>query len=132
MDEKSDALLIFDGDCGFCTRSAAWIAKSWRRDARSIAWQHLGSSRLGELGLSPASCSEAAWWVEPDGTLFKGHRAIGKALTYAAGWRALAGRLVLTPAMAPFAAAVYAVIARYRYRLPGGSEACRVDQPRGE
>jgi predicted DCC family thiol-disulfide oxidoreductase YuxK len=26
----------------------------------------------------------------------------------------------------PFAAAGYAVVARYRYRLPGGTDACRV------
>ena len=129
MDEQPDALLIFDGDCGFCTSSAAWIAGSWRRGARSIAWQHLGGARLRELGLTTDDCREAAWWVEPDGTLFKGHRAIGKALTYGSGWKVPAGRLVLTPLLAPIAAAVYRLIARYRYRLPGGSAACRVDQP---
>ena len=128
MDEQSDALLIFDGDCGFCTRSAAWIAGSWRRGARSIAWQHLGTARLAELGLTADDCREAAWWVEPDGTRLKGHRAIGKALTYGSGWKTLAGRVVLSSVLAPIAAAAYTLIARYRYRLPGGSAACRTDQ----
>lgn len=127
--ESPDALLIFDGDCGFCTRSAGWIASSWRNGARRISWQQLGASRLSELGLSAESCREAAWWVEPDGTLYKGHRAIGKALAAAPGWKALAGRLILNRAVNPIASVVYALVARYRYRLPGGSETCRVDQP---
>ena len=127
--EPADALLIFDGDCGFCTQSAAWIASSWQRAARPVSWQQLGPSRLAELGLSPQSCREAAWWVDPDGTLYRGHRAIGKSLTAASGWKRLAGRLILNPAIGPIASAAYALVARYRYRLPGGSETCRVDQP---
>lgn len=127
--EPPDALLVFDGDCGFCTRSAEWIASRWQRGARRISWQQLGASRLAGLGLSAESGREAAWWVEPDGTLYKGHRAIGKALAAAPGWKRVAGRLILNRALNPIVSAVYALVARYRYRLPGGSETCRVDQP---
>ena len=128
MHEPPDALLVFDGDCGFCTRSASWIASSWQSGAHPVSWQQLEASRLAELGLTAESCREAAWWVEPDGTLYKGHRAIGKALAAAPGWKRLAGRLILSRALNPIAAAVYALVARYRYRLPGASETCQVDQ----
>ncbi len=55
-----------------------------------------------------------------------GHEAI--AATLGAGgplWRAL-GRLLVAPGVSPLAARAYALLAANRYRLPGGTPACRL------
>ncbi|HEX6392786.1 MAG TPA: DUF393 domain-containing protein [Acidimicrobiales bacterium] len=119
-------LLIFDGDCGFCTSSAGWVAKSWRPGPRAIPWQHLGSDGLEALGLSAEDAKEAAWWVDESGRTFKGHRAIAKSLLASSGWKRVAGILLSYPPLLWCAAAVYTVVVRYRYRLPRGTPACRV------
>ena len=51
-------VLVFDGDCAFCTRSAE-VAERWVRsgDGYAVApWQHLD---LAALGLTAAQCDAA-------------------------------------------------------------------------
>ncbi len=78
------------------------------------------------MGLTVDDVQQAAWWIGPDGTSWRGHRAIGKALEAGRGWRRPAGWLVLAPPVSWLAARVYRVVVKYRYRLPGGTPACRV------
>lgn len=120
-------LLIYDGDCGFCSSSAKWVAQKWRGPNRAtlVPWQHLSPSRLDELGLSQDDVTCAAWWVE-GGLKFRGHLAVAKALLRAGrGWR-LVGRFLLLGWVQRPAACGYQVVVRNRYHLPGGSEACRI------
>lgn len=86
-------------------------------------WQKVD---LEGLGLDPEQAAEAAWWIEPSGRRFRGHRAIGTALTACSrGWR-LVGRLMMLPPPIAWVAAVgYALIARLRGLLPGITPACR-------
>ncbi|MGI8492089.1 MAG: thiol-disulfide oxidoreductase DCC family protein [Acidimicrobiales bacterium] len=118
-------VLVFDGDCGFCTSSARWAAKGWTGDARAVAWQHLGPDGLVRLGLTVAQAQAAAWWVDESGAVFRGHRAIGKSLLACRGWRRAAGALVLTPPLGWVAAGVYRLVVRYRHWLPGSTEASK-------
>ena len=119
------ALLLFDGDCGFCTTVAHWAQKSFRHGEKAVAWQHLGSQALDELGLTVADVEQAAWWVGADGGLARGHRAVGRALQAGGGWRQATSVLILTPPTSWAAAGVYKLVARWRSRLPGGTPACR-------
>ncbi len=73
---------------------------------------------------------EAAWWVDDNGLRERGHRAVGRALLAAGGWRSLVGWFALTAPTSYVAAAVYRLVVRLRYRLPGGTPACRVDARR--
>lgn len=117
-------VLIFDGDCGFCARSAAWVARAWSGSAQALAWQQLGAEGLVQLGLSVPEAQEAAWWVDVEGRLFRGHRAVGKALAAGRGWRRLAGLAILVPPGCWVAAGIYPLVVRWRHRLPGGTPAC--------
>jgi predicted DCC family thiol-disulfide oxidoreductase YuxK len=110
-------LLVFDGECGFCTTCASWAAKGWRIPARAVAWQALGADGLGAMGLTTEQAQEAAWWVDRTGRLYRGHRAIGKALLAGGGGRRLAGALVLTPPFSPVAAGLYRLVVRYRHNF---------------
>lgn len=122
------ALLLFDGDCGFCTTVASWAQKGFRHGERAEAWQVLGIQALDRLGLTVLDVEQAAWWVDVDGGLARGHRAVGRALQASRGWRRAAGDLVLTPPTSWAAAGVYRLVARWRSRLPGGTPACRPQQ----
>jgi predicted DCC family thiol-disulfide oxidoreductase YuxK len=118
-------LLVYDGDCGFCTASAQWITRRWNRPADAVAWQALGPGRLADLGLSLDDVGRAAWWVDTDGRRAGGAAAVGRALAWAPGWWHLTGRLVLTPPLSWIAPGGYWLVARYRHQLPGGTPACR-------
>ncbi|MGO4340900.1 thiol-disulfide oxidoreductase DCC family protein [Pedococcus sp. 2YAF34] len=121
--DRERGLLIFDGDCGFCTTSARFVSR-WvdRRDRYDVRpWQELD---LGSLGVTEAECVEAAQFVRRDGSVVAGHRAIAAGLTHGAPmWRPL-GHLLTVPGISQLAARVYAWVADHRYALPGGTAAC--------
>ena len=114
-------LLVFDGDCGFCARSARWIRRRLPESAAAEPWQALD---LAGLGLTAVDVAEAAWWFSPDlPRPVRGHEAIGRALAASGGARAVAGRLIAARPGAWISRPVYAAVSRNRRRTPGG--ACR-------
>jgi predicted DCC family thiol-disulfide oxidoreductase YuxK len=116
-------VLVFDGDCGFCTASARWIEARLPDDVAVVPWQ---TCDLGELGLTRADVTTAAYWVDDTGATHRGHEAIGRSLMAAGGfWKAI-GRLVITPPISWLAGPVYRLVAKYRHRLPGATDACRL------
>jgi predicted DCC family thiol-disulfide oxidoreductase YuxK len=121
-------MLIFDGDCGFCTSSARWIEKRLPTGVEVIAWQFIDD--LDALGLTVAEVSEKAWWIDGEGLRHGGHLAIGEALAAAGGVWGVVGRGMLLPPFRWLAAPVYRLISRYRHRMPGGTPACRLDTRR--
>ena len=123
MTARTRPLLVFDGDCAFCTSSVRLLEKI-RPEAEMAAWQ---LTDLDALGLTEEEAAAAVRWVEIDGTIRSGHEAIAAALDSAGGIWALAGRALLSPGIAPIAAAAYRLIADNRHRLPGGTPACAVD-----
>ncbi|MHB1710051.1 MAG: NAD(P)H-binding protein [Acidimicrobiales bacterium] len=121
------SVLVYDGDCGFCTTAAGWAARKFRRRERAEAWQFLGEDVLGQYGLSLDDVQGAAWWVDARGLRESGHRAIGRALLAGGGLRRMVGWLVLIPPTSWLAAGVYRLVVRWRYCMPGGTRACGVD-----
>jgi len=120
-DDHRRPVLVFDGDCGFCTSSARALGRIGP-EAEIVAWQF---ADLAELGLTERQAIEAVRWVEVDGTVRSGHEAIAAALCGAGGpWR-VAGRALLLPGLSWIAAKAYRLIAANRHRLPGGTPACR-------
>jgi predicted DCC family thiol-disulfide oxidoreductase YuxK len=119
-------VLVYDGDCGFCTSVAAGISRHWRVPAAATAWQDLGEDGLADLGLARNDAQQAAWWVDPDGRRFRGYLAVAEALLAAGGWRRMVGGILLVPPVSWAAALGYRLVVRYRYRLPGSTDACRI------
>ena len=117
--------LIFDGDCGFCTSSARWIEARLPDDVAVSPWQSLD---LDQFGLTERQVTTAAYWVDDVGNLFRGHDAIGRSLVAAGGAWALLGRSLTMPPGSWIARPAYALIARFRYKLPGSSDACRLPE----
>ena len=121
----SSATLVYDGDCGFCTRWVAWIRPRLPDTARIASST---GTDIAALGLTAADVAAAAWWIDPDGRRRRGHAAIGTALVEVGGWWRIVGVLLLTPPVSWCAACGYALVARFRAHLPGGSPSCRVPQ----
>lgn len=113
--------IVYDADCGFCTRSARWV------DDDPVAWQALD---LAAVGATPDQAESYVGWLVGGRIRSLGSAAIADALVAAGGWRALAGRVLRLPGVRRLAAALYPVLARNRHRLPGGTETCRIDGPR--
>jgi predicted DCC family thiol-disulfide oxidoreductase YuxK len=118
-------VLIYDGDCGFCTTSAQWIGRRLPDDVTVVAWQFVDD--LDALDLTVDDVNTKAWWITPTGEKRGGHLAVGESLKTAGGLWGVFGRIMLVPPVRWLARPVYALVARYRHRMPGGTAACRID-----
>lgn len=93
-------------------------------DAQPWQWIDFAS-----LGLSRRDVTHYVWLLV-DGERHRGHAAVAALLRVqrAFGWRFL-GQLLITPPFSWIAAAGYAIVARFRHRLPGGTPACAMPRP---
>jgi predicted DCC family thiol-disulfide oxidoreductase YuxK len=115
------SILVFDGDCAFCTKSAGFITRRIRPTTDVQAWQSL---ELESFGLTADQCSTAVQWVSDSGQIKSGAAAITAMLKEAGpGWAAL-GTIGDLPGIRSVAAGTYRVIAKNRHRLPGSTAAC--------
>ena len=108
------AMLVYDGDCGFCTRCAGWLAAR-AVDLEVVPWQSLD---LAAVGLTETQVRTAAWWVDGD-LVEPAEGAIARSLVACGRGYAVVGRLLLLPGVRRVAAAGYRLVARNRGRLPG-------------
>ncbi|MCX6396073.1 MAG: DUF393 domain-containing protein [Propionibacteriales bacterium] len=112
--------LVYDADCGFCTRSAAWI------DPAAVPWHTLD---LVAVGVTEQVAGANAGWLV-DGRITRlGAPAIAAALRTRPGAARLLGWLLTVPGIRGLAGVVYPRIAANRHRMPGGTAACRIAAP---
>lgn len=129
-------LVIYDGDCGFCSRALYWLqSRAPRIEAQ--AFQRLSVEDLASYALCRADVETAVWFLEShSATLPRGGKydkktsggiACARALKYttARKWQIFGGILLL-PGVKQIIRGVYPLIARNRHRLPGASDACRL------
>ena len=144
------AILLYDGDCGACTRLARFVARRLRPSARA---GRLASGRAGDrasgragvqaggwayeisayqdadlqsLGLTPAQCDAALQWVDDSGRISSAQDAVARLLLASSPWARPIGALLLGPGINALAGAVYRTVAASRSRLPGGTPACQL------
>lgn len=115
-------LLLYDGDCAFCTTCAQLVERRFRPDAEIVPWQF---ADLVAIGVSAEQASEAVQWVGTDGAVRAGHEAVAAMLDSCGPLARLAGRILVAPGVSAIAAWAYRLIAANRHRLPGGTPACR-------
>jgi predicted DCC family thiol-disulfide oxidoreductase YuxK len=113
-------VLLYDGDCGFCTTSARFIERHVPTTAEVVAYQF---ADLEALGTTAARADRELLWVDED-RIHGGAQAIAKLLIDARRpWRPL-GLLMRVPPFRWLAAGVYHLVTVNRHRLPGGTPAC--------
>ena len=105
-------LLLYDADCGFCSRSVRILERIARRpfdkrpsrEALALLPEPVARTVSGQM-----------LWLEPDGSIWGGSQALLRALR-ASGWPAVAW-LFGNPLVRPFTRAGYRLVARLRHRL---------------
>jgi predicted DCC family thiol-disulfide oxidoreductase YuxK len=114
--------LVFDGDCGFCTTCVRFVERRLRTSAVITAWQF---ADLAALGVTEERARYELLWIE-DGRVHGGAQAVAKLLIDAGlPWSPL-GWITRVPPFRWLAHGLYRLVAGNRYRLPGGTPACRV------
>ncbi|MBI4936510.1 MAG: DUF393 domain-containing protein [Actinobacteria bacterium] len=119
-------LLIFDGDCGFCSASVRFGQRWIRRMPTATPFQRLDLTRYG---ITAADCTTAVQYVARDHHVFAAHDAVSALLLGAGrGWWVL-GALMHLPGIHWLSGVVYRWVARNRHRLPGATAACAINAP---
>ena len=126
------ALLVFDGDCAFCTTWVNRLEAVLPVFPRTTPWQWI---ELDDYALTRDDVDRFAWVITPSnegrpGHQYAGHLALSALLRMqpVIGLRFL-GHLLATPPFSLAAALGYRVIAANRSRLPGGTPACALPRP---
>ena len=116
-------LLIFDGDCAFCTTSVNTMKRLLPGMPASAPYQW---TDLASYALTTKDARSRVWLIV-DGHQFGGAAAVAALLRHQPnpGLRAL-GWLGTVPPWSWAAEVGYRFVARFRHRLPGGTPACRM------
>ncbi|MFC4562592.1 thiol-disulfide oxidoreductase DCC family protein [Nocardiopsis mangrovi] len=122
--EGRGPVLVFDGDCAFCSSSVEFLQRHVAPGIATVPWQF--------SDLAPAERDRAQREVlllHPDGRrVWGGVDAIAVLLLESPAWAPAGWALRRAPGRA-VGAAVYRWVARHRHRMPGGTPACRVGGP---
>ncbi|MET7368406.1 DUF393 domain-containing protein [Streptomyces sp. NPDC005566] len=115
------SVLVYDGDCAFCTTSVNFIMRRLRPNCTVTPWKF---ADLDALGVTQQRAERELLYISPPGTVYGGAQAVAKLMLSAGGLWAWPGALLTLPPARWIAHAVYRLIAANRDRLPGGSPAC--------
>ncbi|WP_329142262.1 DUF393 domain-containing protein [Streptomyces sp. NBC_01456] len=124
---RRQPVLVYDGDCAFCTSSVRFAERRLRPRCTATPWQF---ADLTGLGITQQRAEHEVLWVTPAGDVHGGAQAVAKLLLSSRGaWPVVGALLTLPPVRRP-AHGAYRLIARNRHRLPGGTAACAMPSSR--
>lgn len=118
------ALLVYDGDCAFCTTSVQFLRDNLERFPKAVPYQHL---EIETFGLDRYDVEHAAWLIDTREPmrLWAGADVFAALLagqqSFPLAW---AGRVLSLPGVRSIASLGYRWVAENRHRLPGGTPAC--------
>jgi predicted DCC family thiol-disulfide oxidoreductase YuxK len=88
-------VLVYDGDCGFCTSSVRFAERHIPASAEIIALQF---ADLDALGTTRERASREVLWVDRRGRVYGGAPAVAALLMDAGGgWRLLGAAMSVVP-----------------------------------
>ena len=114
-------VLIDDGDCGFCTRSARLVE---RLPVRVVMkpWQE---TDLAALRTTEARARREVLWGDTTGRVSGGSRALAELFKHCRSPWPVLGWAISAPVARNLADWAYRWVAANRYRLPGSTPACQ-------
>lgn len=119
----STPVLIFDGDCGFCTTTANYIVKNSKTPITAHAWQLID---VTEYGILEPQAQRRVYMID-NSHAYGGHEAFAHILRLQKNpiLSAIAFVMVVPP-LCWLSRIGYALVAKFRHKLPGGTPACKV------
>ena len=120
-----DGTLIFDGNCGMCTRARNGLLRLNRTGRlRTEPMQRPGVPE--RLGIAADRLPESSWWLDSSGEVFAGAEAMNAALSTAVGTR-LPLTIYRLPGVGAIEEIVYRWVAAHRYRFRGVTPLCEAE-----
>ncbi|HWN29161.1 MAG TPA: DUF393 domain-containing protein [Actinomycetospora sp.] len=113
--------LVFDGECGFCTRCVDWLHRLDRQgriDVQPLQAEGVPAS----IGATPGECHEAVQFMGPDGVRRSGADAVNGVLAVLTG---TALPSTLYRASSGLQERAYRWVADHRTRFPGTTPHCQ-------
>lgn len=119
-------VLLFDGDCAFCSSCARFGERRITGAAPFVAWQF---TAIDELGVGLDEVDQSVVWVRSPTDHSIGADAVADLLGSSTSrwWRA-AGQVLALPPVLVVARPLYRLISRNRHRMPGGTTQCSLPQ----
>lgn len=117
-------VLLYDGDCGFCTTTALTLERQLGAAGVIVRPWHPDDER--RFGVTPAAADLEIHWVDRLGGVFGGADAVLAWWRTGRGIWPVLGRLLTVPPLNLLTRAGYRIIARNRHQLPGATAACAV------
>ena len=118
------SVLIYDGDCGVCTKLSRFVTTGVRKASGDFAVSAYQDADLDGLGLTAEQCDEALQWVSSTGRVSSAQNAVARVLLAGRLPFKLLGAVILVPGINALAGVAYRWVALNRHRLPGGTPAC--------
>jgi predicted DCC family thiol-disulfide oxidoreductase YuxK len=125
MTQAPVPVIVYDGDCGFCTSSIRWARARIRALPAARPFQ---SFDVATVGLTRQDCERAVAFVDAQGSIHWGSRAVARILVGSGGAWSLLGRVMSVPGIRGLSAVTYRTIANNRHRLPGSTSSCDTGQ----
>lgn len=121
-------ILLFDGDCSFCSSSARVLKKMVGQKVEVLAYQQVD---LEPLGILTTECELAVQYADGN-KRSSGHIAIADALIATKSIWSLAGLFIKLPVITSAGFLVYDWVSKNRHKLPGGTPACQMPPSEGQ
>jgi len=115
-------ILLFDGDCAFCSSSARMLKRMVGDKVSVLAYQFVD---VAMYQITKADCEVAVQYAYLD-QRSSGHLAIADALIASKSLWSFAGFFLKLPVVTSAGFLVYEWVSKNRHKLPGGTPACQV------
>jgi predicted DCC family thiol-disulfide oxidoreductase YuxK len=139
-DMTKQPVLVYDGDCAFCSGCVRQAERRLPHDGPRRGWEAVPfqfadlpalDAAAGGRGLVTADrAGREVLWVTPGGAVHGGAQAVARLLMRAGGVWSVLGAVLALPPVRWIAAGVYRLIAVNRQRMPGGTAACALPRTR--
>lgn len=120
-------VLLFDGDCAFCSTSARLLQRWVRPDCLVLPYQLVDLPRWGVTRREAAAEVLLVRRSDTTAVVSGGAAAIAAVLRLGRPPWPLLGAVLQAPGVRSAADLTYRVVAANRHRLPGGTPACAID-----
>jgi predicted DCC family thiol-disulfide oxidoreductase YuxK len=122
---SNEPILIFDGDCAFCSSSIRLITKviGNHPEIKPFQWTDLQT-----LGITQKECLNAVQFYKDNENRYSGAQAFAQFLKLSNQPWKIIGYILDLPIIKWISKVIYGIVAKNRYRLPGGTPACKLKE----